>query len=93
MAQRIRRNYINRELVDSIKEVISLGYFYIDGVEVYGSEREIGPANKESGVARGKLFVMTKVITNISDIPLAIDASLKKLQLTMQICTCHNRCR
>ncbi|KAJ5939842.1 hypothetical protein N7516_000010 [Penicillium verrucosum] len=36
---------------------------------------------KESGVSREKLIVATKVITNIADIPQAIDTSLKKLQL------------
>ncbi|KKZ59200.1 alcohol dehydrogenase [[Emmonsia] crescens] len=72
---------IDRALVDSIKEAISLGYFHIDGAEVYGTEREIGLAIKESGVARDKLFVTTKVITNIGDIPKAIDTSLEKLQL------------
>jgi diketogulonate reductase-like aldo/keto reductase len=54
----------------------------LDGAEVYGTEPELGIAIKESGVARDKLFVTTKVITNIADIPNAIDNSLKKLQLS-----------
>ena len=41
----------------------------------------MGVAIKESKVERSKLFVTTKVITNIADIPNAIDESLKKLQL------------
>lgn len=41
----------------------------------------MGVAIKESKIERSKLFVTTKVITNIADIPKAIDASLKKLQL------------
>lgn len=41
----------------------------------------MGVAIKESKIDRSKLFVTTKVITNIADIPKAIDASLKKLQL------------
>ncbi|KLJ13523.1 alcohol dehydrogenase [Blastomyces silverae] len=72
---------IDRQLVDSIKEAISLGYIHIDGAEVYGTEREIGIAIKESGVARDRLFVTTKVVDNIADIPNAIDTSLKKLGL------------
>jgi diketogulonate reductase-like aldo/keto reductase len=48
---------------------------------VYNTESELGAAIKESGVAREKLFVTTKVITNINDIPNAINSSLKKLQL------------
>ncbi len=41
----------------------------------------MGVAIQESKVDRSMLFVTTKVITNISDIPKAIDDSLKKLQL------------
>ena len=41
----------------------------------------MGVAIKESKVDRSKLFITTKVIKNIADIPKAIDASLKKLQL------------
>ena len=38
-------------------------------------------AIKESGVPREKLFVTTKVNTNVADIPSAIKNSLRKLQL------------
>jgi len=41
----------------------------------------VGLAIKESKAAREKLFVTTKVITNIKDVPKAIEASLKRLQL------------
>ncbi|KAL5362957.1 NADP-dependent oxidoreductase domain-containing protein [Aspergillus floccosus] len=74
-------NDIDRSLVDSIKTAIKLGYHHLDGAEVYGTERELGLAIKESGIEREKLFVTTKVIVNIADIPKAIDASLEKLQL------------
>lgn len=73
---------VNRELVESIKTAINLGYYHLDGAEVYGTERELGVAIKESGVPREKLFVTTKVNQNIDDIPGAIDASLEKLQLS-----------
>lgn len=53
----------------------------MDGAEVYNTEQELGIAIKESGVEREKLFVTTKVITNITDIPNAINVSLEKLQL------------
>lgn len=68
--------------MESIKTAIKLGYTHLDGAEVYNTERELGQAIKESGVAREKLFVTTKVITNISDIAKAIDMSLEKLQLS-----------
>jgi diketogulonate reductase-like aldo/keto reductase len=43
------------------------------------SEPELGVAIKEGGVPREKLFITTKVITNIDDIPAALNTSLKKL--------------
>lgn len=67
--------------MEAVKTAIKLGYNHLDGAEVYGNEEELGLAIKESKVPREKLFVTTKVITNIADIPNAIDTSLKKLQL------------
>lgn len=72
---------IDRTTVEAIKTAIKLGYYHLDGAEVYNTEPELGAAIKESGVSREKLFVTTKVITEINNIPEAIDASLKKLQL------------
>ncbi len=60
---------------------IKMGYHHLDGAEVYNTERELGTAIKESGVPREKLFVTTKVIVNIADIPGAINTSLEKLGL------------
>ena len=60
---------------------IDLGFRHQDGAEVYKTETELGTAISQSGAARNKLFVTTKVITNISDIPTALKTSLKKLQL------------
>lgn len=68
-------------MIESIKTAIKLEYYHLDGAETYKTETELGTAIKESGVAREKLFVTTKVITNISDIRSAIDTSLKKLQM------------
>ena len=67
--------------MEGIKTAIKLGYYHLDGAEVYNTEAEVGLAIKESKVPREKLFVTTKVITNIKDIPNAINTSLKKLQL------------
>lgn len=72
---------IDRKTVDAIKTAIKLGYTHLDGAEVYNTEPELGLAIKESKVPREKLFVTTKVITNIKDVPKAIDQSLEKLQL------------
>ncbi|KAK3077249.1 hypothetical protein LTS18_010822, partial [Coniosporium uncinatum] len=71
---------IDRTLVDSIKTAINLGYHHLDGAEVYKTEQELGMAIQESGVERSKLYVVTKVMTNVKDIEGAIQTSLKKLQ-------------
>lgn len=68
-------------MIDIVKFAIDTGYTHLDGAEMYNTEEELGTAIKQSGVAREKLFVTTKVIHNIEDIPGAIDASLKKLGL------------
>ena len=60
---------------------IKMGYHHQDGAEVYKTETELGTALKESGVAREKLYVVTKVLPNIADIPAALKTSLKKLQV------------
>ena len=54
-----------------------MGYTYLDGVGVYNTESELGAAIKASRHPRDKLFVTTKVITNIQGIPSPIDTSLK----------------
>lgn len=72
---------IDQACIDSTKMAIKLEYYHLDGAEVYKTETELGTAIKESGVPRNKLFVTTKVISNISDIPNALKTSLKKLQL------------
>ena len=72
---------VDRKIVEGVKTAIKLGYTHLDNAEVYNTEAEMGVAIKESKIERSKLFVTSKVITNIADIPKAIDTSLKKLQL------------
>lgn len=60
---------------------MNLGYHHLDGAEVYRTEEELGQAIHECGLPREELFVTTKVNNSIADIPSAIDASLKKLQV------------
>ena len=72
---------IDQACIDATKMSIGLAYYHQDGAEVYKTETELGTAIKQSGVARDKLFVTTKVISNIGDIPNALRTSLKKLQM------------
>jgi len=70
---------LDQVCIDSAKTAIKLGYHHLDGAEVYKTETELGVAIKGSGVAREKLYVVTKVLPNIADIPAALNTSLKKL--------------
>jgi len=72
---------LDKTLVEATKKAIAVGYTHLDGAEVYNTEPELGQAIKESKVPRDKLFVTTKVLPNIADIPAALDVSLKKLGL------------
>jgi diketogulonate reductase-like aldo/keto reductase len=72
---------LDETLIESAKKAIATGYMHLDGAEVYNTEPELGQAIKDSKVPREKLFVTTKVLTHIADIPAALDSSLKKLGL------------
>ncbi|KAF2092909.1 2,5-diketo-D-gluconate reductase-like protein A [Rhizodiscina lignyota] len=77
----VEESKIDRPTVEGVKTAIKLGYYHLDGAEVYKTEPELGLGIKESGVPRDQLYVVTKVNQNIADIHSAIRASLKKLQL------------
>jgi diketogulonate reductase-like aldo/keto reductase len=60
---------------------VNLGYYHLDGAEVYRTEEELGQAIAECDLPRDQLFVTTKVNQNMPDIPAALETSLKKLKL------------
>lgn len=72
---------IDQTCIDAAKMSINMGYYHQDGAEMYKTETELGQAIKQSGVSREKLFVTTKVMRAIDDIPGALKTSLKKLGL------------
>ena len=72
---------LDKELINATKKAIEFGYMHLDGAEVYNTEPELGAAIKQSKIDREKLFVTTKVLPNIADIPKALDDSLAKLKL------------
>lgn len=81
-----RFSAFNPDMVTMAKNAIKAGYRHLDSAEGYGTEPELGQAIKESGVPREQLFVVTKVAQTITegkieDLPVALDASLKRLQL------------
>jgi len=70
---------IDEQLVTNIKNAIRLGFTNIDTAEVYGSERTVGKAIKESGVPRDTLYIVTKILMNITDPEQDIKKSLERL--------------
>ncbi|EXJ93423.1 alcohol dehydrogenase [Capronia coronata CBS 617.96] len=71
----------DQKCIDGVKTAVKVGFRHLDGAEVYKNEEELGAAIKDVNIPREQLFVTTKVMTNIDDIPAAIDLSLKKLGL------------
>ena len=66
-----------------VPHVLKLGYRHIDTAQIYGNEAEVGDGIAASGVARGDIFLTTKVwVSNYRhDAFLAsVEASLKKLR-------------
>lgn len=47
--------------VNAVKEAIRVGYRHIDTAAIYGNEKSVGKAIKESGIDRRELFVTSKV--------------------------------
>ncbi|PZQ51844.1 MAG: oxidoreductase [Novosphingobium pentaromativorans] len=73
------------DTVSSVVEAIRVGYRLIDTAAIYGNEREVGEAIRQSGIDRGELFVTTKLwISEYGDedaVRRACDRSLAKLGL------------
>lgn len=49
------------EVFDAVTEALKLGYRLIDTARIYGNERGVGQAVRQSGVAREEIFVTTKL--------------------------------
>jgi 2,5-diketo-D-gluconate reductase B len=51
----------DQTVIDSVRNALDVGYRAIDTAQIYGNEAEVGQAIAESGVARGDLFLTTKI--------------------------------
>jgi 2,5-diketo-D-gluconate reductase A len=49
------------ETVDAVTCALEAGYRHIDTAEMYGNEREVGEAIRQSGLGRGDVFVTSKL--------------------------------
>ncbi|MDF3933968.1 2,5-didehydrogluconate reductase DkgB [Pseudomonas citronellolis] len=70
-------------VIDSVSTALELGYRAIDTAQIYGNEAEVGQALAASGVARGELYLTTKIWTeNLSRDTLipSLEDSLRKLR-------------
>jgi len=68
----------------SVVDAIEVGYTHIDTAASYQNEEAVGRGIKQSGVAREKLFITTKVFiqrNGYEDTLKAFERSLKRLQL------------
>lgn len=68
--------------ISSVLTALEMGYRHIDTAQIYGNEREVGRAIKESGIRRDDIFLTTKVATsnlNSSRIRHSFSDSLEKL--------------
>jgi 2,5-diketo-D-gluconate reductase A len=70
------------ETVKATTTALEVGYRHIDTAQMYGNEREVGIAVRESGIPRGEVFVTSKLNNNRlerDDILRSFDTSLSEL--------------
>ncbi|AHW63487.1 Putative aldo-keto reductase [Corynebacterium glyciniphilum AJ 3170] len=68
----------------AVRDAVKAGYRNIDTAQAYGNERGVGEGVRTSSVARGDLFVSTKLAAEIKDYDgavAAIDGSLETMGL------------
>ncbi len=68
----------------AVKAALEAGYRHIDTAMIYGNEKDVGDAIRESGVAREKLYVTTKLWNQdhgYDEALRAFDASFARLNL------------
>jgi len=70
------------DTAEAVNEAIEVGYRHIDTAEMYGSEREVGEGIRASGIARGDVFVTSKLNNGLhepDDAREAFDTTLSDL--------------
>ncbi|QQT61782.1 aldo/keto reductase [Sphingobacterium multivorum] len=72
------------EAYQAVKEALAAGYTHIDTAAIYGNEKSVGKAIKDSGIDRNSLFITTKLWNTergYDKTIAAIEKSLSDLQL------------
>ena len=70
-------------VIDSVKNALDLGYRAVDTAQIYENEADVGQAIAESGIARDKLFITSKIwVSHFAGDQLipSLQDSLKKLR-------------
>ena len=73
-----------KETYDAVIHALKIGYRHIDTAEMYGNEKDVGSAVIDSGLAREKIFITTKLWDSGKGYDHALNAfdlSLRKLNL------------
>ena len=68
-----------KDAQNSTREALKMGYRLIDTANAYVNERAVGRGIKESGVARNKVFLSTKLWPSEYENPNAVDETLERL--------------
>ena len=50
-----------QDCIDVVSQALKMGYEHIDTAQAYSNEKEVGQGIKQSGVARDKFFLTTKI--------------------------------
>ena len=69
------------ECVNAVRWALELGYRHIDTAQLYGNEESVGQALRESGLARGDVFVTTKFFPGARDPAAEMEESLRRLDV------------
>ena len=73
-----------RETYDAVVHALKTGYRHIDTAQMYGNEKDVGDALKDSGVPREEVFLTSKVWESDHGYEAtlkAFDACLRKMSL------------
>ena len=74
-------NAINKDLVQSIHDALSIGYRHLDAAEMYGTDTSIGEALRTQSIPRNELFITSKVWKTIENIEQACLDVLSRLNI------------
>ena len=70
------------QCIEAVKTALAAGYRSLDTAAIYGNEKSVGQAMKESGVPREDIFLTTKVwneVQRTGDVEVAFSQSLSDL--------------